>query len=381
MLKLITPKEAHTIMNYNLSQNQDKEEKKVSIFVSLKKLIGLIGKERRNFIMAFGAIVINAILSLLGPYLVGHTIDTYIQTKQYNGVLLFSGIILCLYIVAFFVNYSQMLMMGGIGQRMLYSLRNALFNKLQELPVDFFNQNKVGDLISRINNDTDKVNQFFSQSLMQFIGSIITMIGAGIFLLSINLWVGLAALTPAIIVWVITKILSPWVKKRNAESMKSTGFLSAEIQESLANFKVIIAFDRSDYFRKRFEIANKQNYTNSIKSGIANNVFTPIYTLAANLGQLIVLAFGIFLILKGYFTIMLADWQLGQVFQLGNANWTQWRAGDCITWEWQDIPHATCNMGWWDRPMLQITGCTTPATQQVLDNAGPDQIFDLSMFK
>jgi hypothetical protein len=81
------------------------------------------------------------------------------------------------------------------------------------------------------------------------------------------------------------------------------------------------------------------------------------------------------------FTIMLADWQLGQVFQLGNANWTQWRAGDCITWEWQDIPHATCNMGWWDRPMLQITGCTTPMTQQILDNAGPNQIFDLSVFK
>jgi ATP-binding cassette subfamily B protein len=62
-----------------------------------------------------------------------------------------------------------------------------VFNKLQELPVDFFNQNKAGDLISRINNDTDKVNQFFSQSLMQFIGSTITMTGAGIILLCINL--------------------------------------------------------------------------------------------------------------------------------------------------------------------------------------------------
>ena len=105
-----------------------------------------------------------------------------------------------------------MRMMGGIGQRMLYSLRNAVFNKLQELPVDFFNQNKAGDLISRINNDTDKVNQFFSQSLMQFIGSIITMTGAGIILLLINLPLGLAALSPALIVWIFTKFTSPWVK-------------------------------------------------------------------------------------------------------------------------------------------------------------------------
>ena len=59
--------------------------------------------------------------------------------------------------------------MGGVGQRMLFTLRNSIFNKLQLLPVGFFNQNKAGDLISRVNNDTDKINQFFSQSLMQFI--------------------------------------------------------------------------------------------------------------------------------------------------------------------------------------------------------------------
>jgi len=196
-----------------------------------------------------------------------------------------------------------MRMMGGIGQRMLYSLRNAVFNKLQELPVDFFNQNKAGDLISRINNDTDKVNQFFSQSLMQFIGSIFTMTGAGIILLCINLPLGMAALFPALIVWIFTKIISPWVKQRNAASIKSTGSLSAEIQESLENFKVIVAFNRRDYFRKRFEEVNQDNYTKSVKAGIANNVLSPVYTLAANLGQLIVLALGIFLIVRGHFSV------------------------------------------------------------------------------
>jgi ATP-binding cassette, subfamily B, bacterial len=290
-------------MNYNLNQPSDKKEQKVSNLASLRKLITLIGEERRNLTIASGAIFLNAGLSLLGPYLIGYTIDTYIQTKQYHGVIVFAGILLLLYIVAFLVNYTQMLMMGSIGQRMLYSLRNAVFNKLQELPVDFFNQNKAGDLISRINNDTDKVNQFFSQSLMQFIGSTITMTGAGIILLCINLPLGLAALSPALIVWIFTKIISPWVKRKNAASMKSTGSLSAEIQESLANFKVIIAFNRRDYFRKRFEEANQDNYSKSVKAGIANNVFAPVYTLAANLGQLIVLSLGIYLIMKGHFSI------------------------------------------------------------------------------
>lgn len=72
------------------------------------------------------------------------------------------------------------------------------------------------------------------------------------------------------------------------------------------------------------------------------------------------------------FAIMLSDWQLGQVFMLGNGLFHQWRAGDCITWEWQDIPHATCNMGWEDRPMLQITGYTTDRTKKVLANASKD---------
>ena len=290
-------------MNYNLNQASAKLQQKVSNLASLRKLITIIGEERRNLTIAFAAIFLNAGLSLLGPYLIGYTIDTYIQTKEYHGVLVFAGILLVVYIIAFIVNYTQMLMMGSIGQRMLYSLRNAVFNKLQELPVDFFNQNKAGDLISRINNDTDKVNQFFSQSLMQFIGSIFTMTGAGIILLIINLPLGLAALSPALIVWAFTKFSSPWVKRKNAASMKSTGYLSAEIQESLANFKVIIAFNRRDYFRKRFEEANRDNYSKSVQAGVANNVFTPVYTLAANFGQLIVLTFGIFLIVKGHFSL------------------------------------------------------------------------------
>ena len=95
-------------------------------------------------------------------------------------------------------------------------MRNAIFNKLQELPVAFFNANKAGDLISRVNNDTDKLNSFFSQSLMQFIGSIVTMVGAGIFLLIINIKLGAAALIPAVIIFLFTRIVSPWIKQKNA---------------------------------------------------------------------------------------------------------------------------------------------------------------------
>ena len=103
----------------------------------------------------------------------------------------------------------------------------------------------------------------------------------------------------------ITTVLPspPWIKRKNAASLKSIGILSAEIQESLANFKVIVAFNRRDYFRKRFQEVNQDNYKKSVQAGIAGNILTPVYSFASNLGKLIVLALGIWLIIKGYFTV------------------------------------------------------------------------------
>ncbi|MFN8208259.1 MAG: ABC transporter ATP-binding protein [Bacteroidales bacterium] len=289
-------------MNYNLHSEEPQGKKKPGLS-ALKTLFFLLKGETQFLWVAFLFILLNSFLSLFGPYFIAHTIDTYVKVKDYQGILRNTLILLVIYGVAFGANYMQMRVMGGIGQRMLFSLRNSVFNKIQSLPVDFFNQNKAGDLISRINNDTDKLNQFFSQSLMQFIGSIFTMVGSGIFLLTLNIRLGLAALLPALLILIFTRIISPWLKSTNARNLKSTGGLSAEVQESLNNFKVIIAFDRRDYFRKRFDEANQENYRTAVIAGIANNLLTPVYSLAANMGQLIVLGYGIWLITENLFTL------------------------------------------------------------------------------
>ncbi len=165
-------------MNYNLNQDNQTQEK-TSTVAALKKLLHLISGEHKTLWLALIAILINSSLLLLGPLIIGYTIDHYVRTKDFGGVLRFSALLFCMYLVTLVTGYFQTKLMGGVGQRMLYILRNAIFNKIQELPVAFFNQNKAGDLISRVNNDTDKLNQFFSQSLMQFIGSTVTMVGAG----------------------------------------------------------------------------------------------------------------------------------------------------------------------------------------------------------
>ncbi|WP_183568233.1 ABC transporter ATP-binding protein [Mucilaginibacter sp. SP1R1] len=289
-------------MNYDLNK-LNQAQQKTSTLAGLKKLLQLIAHEKRTLILALIAILTNSTLNLLGPLIIGHTIDKYVQHKDFSGVIHNAIILLCMFLVALFTSYKQTTLMGGVGQRMLFTLRNSIFNKLQQLPVGFFNQNKAGDLISRVNNDTDKLNQFFSQSLMQFIGNISTMVGAGIFLLLIHIELGAAALAPALVILVLTIVLSPWIKRKNALNLKSTGGMSAEIQESLNNFKVIIAFNRRDYFRKRFDIANRENYKTAIGAGLANNIFVPVYGLFASIAQLIVLAFGIYLITIGQFSI------------------------------------------------------------------------------
>ena len=290
-------------MNYDLNQTTGPKKEKNATYNALRKLLSLIDDERQTLVLAFLAILINASLTLVAPVLIGRTIDNYIQTKQFDGVLRNAGFLLIIYVVAFGTNYGQTLLMGGVGQRTLFKLRNAVFTKLQALPVAFFNQNKAGDLISRINNDTDKLNQFFSQSLMQFVGSIFTMTGAGLFLVFLDLPLGAAALSPTVLILIFTSVTSAWVKQKNAVSLKNVGYLSAEIQESLDNFKVVVAFNRRDYFRKRFDEVNQQNYRTAIGAGLANNVFLPVYSMAGNLGQLVVLTFGIYLILTGNFTV------------------------------------------------------------------------------
>jgi len=259
--------------------------------------------EKRTVAIAVGAMLTSSVCGLLGPVIIGRAVDNDVRRGDFVGVLRWAAILLAIYLVGLVASYLQTQEMGRVGRQVLYKLRNAIFTKLQQLPVDFFNQNKAGDLISRINTDTDKLNVFFAQSLMQFASNLFFMTGAAIFILTLKVSLGLVALAPALGVLIVTQLLSAWVKHKNLASLQSLGGMSAEIQESLSNFRVIVAFNRLDYFRQKFNAANEQTYSASVGAGLANNVFQPIYGLAYNLAQVAVLAYGVVLITEGQFTI------------------------------------------------------------------------------
>lgn len=297
-----TTKSTPETARYTLSTAQGPRQKR-SLRESSAKFLPLFATEKAPFIAAMVAIVVSSLATLFAPVFIVRAIDNDIRPKNAHGLLISSLIVLAIYAAGAIASYIQVRTMGGVGRRVLFHLRNALFLKLQDLPVAFFNQNKAGDLISRLNNDTDKLNQFVAQSLMQFVGSTFLITGAGIFLISLNFKLGLAALMPAFAVLLLTRGTSSWIKSRNLVSLQALGGMSSEVQESLNNFKVIVAFNRLDYFRWKFNNANEKNFAASVSAGYANNIFMPLYGLASQMAQLLVVVYGIWLIQAGQTTV------------------------------------------------------------------------------
>ena len=288
------------MINYTLTNRKDAGNKaKKSPMVLLRQFFVFLDGQRATLFITFFIIILNSAANIAGPFVLGYAIDTYITNKDIVGIGYFSLILAGVYAIVFLTNYLQTIRMGRFGQELLYKLRNHLFEKIQSLPLAFFNQNKLGDLISRVNNDTDKLNQFFSQSLIQFVGNIFTIFGIGVFIIIINWKLGLVTLATAFGLFIVSYVMSPWVNRKNRSSLQSLGGLSAEISEALTNFKVIVSFDRRDYFKESFEKANQENYHKSIGSGIANTISSPLYDYAGNIAQALVLVYGIHLIMSG----------------------------------------------------------------------------------
>jgi len=286
-------------MDYELKPSTQE----TSFAAAKESLVPLLRDEKKNLAIALLCVLISSAANLLSPVIIAKVIDTAIASHNFGSVMRYAALLLGVYVIGVISQYVQTIRMGTVGRGVLFKLRSQLFEKLASLPIAFFNQNRAGDLISRINNDTDKLNQFFSQALMQFFGNFFIILGAGVLLLSLNLKLGLVALVPALGVFIITRLASGWVKRTSRAGLESLGSMSGEIQESLANFKVIVAFNRVDYFRQKFGEANAANYRASVRSDIAAGVFTPLYTLASSAAQLAVLGFGIWLALHGQLTI------------------------------------------------------------------------------
>ncbi len=285
--------------NYNL--NAIKTE--TTVLKSLQESRQFLTGEWWKLNTALVAIILNSAATVATPFLISLAIDQYIATNDLSGLNLILIILGSMYIITAIVSYLQTRLVGQVSQRFLYRLREKLFSHMQELPISFFQANSGGDIIARINNDTEKLNNFLGGSIFQFVSSLFTFLGIGIFIFFLNWQLSLVVWSGVIFVLLCNSLLSNQVKIRNQSSLTISGEMSGFIDENLNNFKALVAFNKSKYLNDSFATKNQAVYSQAIWAQVLNGFFNPLYSFAGNIAQIAVLAFGLYLLSQGQLTL------------------------------------------------------------------------------
>ncbi|MGA1050439.1 MAG: ABC transporter transmembrane domain-containing protein, partial [Minisyncoccia bacterium] len=285
---------------YKLSQTHNNTP---SFEESLATILPLFAGETKNLIMIIITVLINIGTGVVTPYIIARAIDGPIANRDTQTLALMSLGLVILYIISAIAAYGQARIMGYVSQRVLFRLRAKVFSSLQSLPIDFFNRNKAGDLISRINNDTNKINQFLSEGVLRFTSLFFSLIGIAGMMLYLNWQLASIVFILTAIILIITRIATPYIEGVNKVGLENQGSLSSEVQEGLLNFNAIVAFQIQDYYRANFNKISESVYKTKIQTNILNDNIAPLYTFVANLAQIILLAVGVWFILSGSITI------------------------------------------------------------------------------
>ncbi|HEU5091026.1 MAG TPA: ABC transporter ATP-binding protein, partial [Roseiflexaceae bacterium] len=242
--------------------------------------------------------VISAAAQALGPMLIGYTIDAAIE--QGNGARL-NTLMMALFVVYVFGAFATRLQfkrMGEIGQRVLAHLRSEIFRSIQRLSLSFFDRQPAGDLMSRLTNDTDVLNQLMGQGLVQVLGSLFGLVGILVAMLGLEWRLALLSFTTIPVMLLLTRLFSQTARRRFRRTRESLGDVSAEIQEEIAGVRVAQAFSRTAVNQERFQQRNAANRDANVSATAVTSAFTPTIDLLATIATAIVAGYGGYLVLN-----------------------------------------------------------------------------------
>lgn len=232
----------------NRTQNPTKKKKRArDTKGTLLNIWKLIDEKRIQLIIVILMIICSSILSLVGPFLIGHIIDTKIIPKELNGLPQYIILLAIVYIMLSVTSYIGSFMMVSIAQRTVYLLRNQLFKHFQTLPVAYYDQKQHGELMSRMQNDIENVSQVLNSSFIQFTSSVVTLIGT----LSIMLYLSPLLTLLTVIIIPIMFISLRWITARTsvlyALRQKQFGIMNGYIEEIVNGQTVVKAFSQEKY--------------------------------------------------------------------------------------------------------------------------------------
>ncbi|CAM4227514.1 ABC transporter ATP-binding protein [Lacicoccus alkaliphilus] len=238
----------------DLGRRKKKEDQRANDFWgTLVRLWQFMRGERRLLYFIIFVVMITSLLTIVGPFMIGYTVDNYLVVQQFDGLITLLMFIFFIYVLSAGTQYLASFLMVGLAQRTIYNLRVRLFSHMQQLSVRFFDKRQHGELMSRMTNDIETLSQTMNSSFIQFTTSIVTLIATVSVMLYLSPLLTLLTMTivPLLVFGVafVTRRTGPLYKQRQ----RRTGELNGYIEEVISGQEIVKVFSQEERTINDFE--------------------------------------------------------------------------------------------------------------------------------
>lgn len=258
----------------------------------MKRLLSYAKPYTFHIIISIFAILIVTVANLLRPYLVKVAIDSYINSSlpkemAINGVLRIGIIYLAIIFIAFIINYGQIYLVQYTGQKIIFNLRQQIFEHIQGMSLSFFDKNPVGRLVTRVTNDTDTLNEMYTSVIVNLFNDIFIISGIIIAMLSINVKLALISLSTSPMIILGMYIYKKLAKQAYRLVRLKLARINAFLSEHISGMKIVQMFVMENKKYEDFKNINMEYYNANMKQLKVFAVFRPsmdlIYSLTLSL--------------------------------------------------------------------------------------------------
>jgi ATP-binding cassette, subfamily B, multidrug efflux pump len=254
-------------------------------------------------ILALGLVTISAATQGLSPYLIGRAIDGFISKGNAIGLAQIMLVLMVVSVVGMIATRYQIIVTNKVAQNLLAELRREVFVKIQSLSLQFLESKQAGEIMSRLVNDIEALNSFFTQALSQMVGSIFSLVGLIVAMLIIDWQLALAVLVMVPVLLLITNWFSNLARSAFRKTRTTIGDVSANLEEELSGVKVAQAFNRTDANVRRFASVNAANRDANVNAMAVTSAYSPAMDVLSTIDMALVAAFGGFLVISGRLSV------------------------------------------------------------------------------
>lgn len=266
---------------------------------SFRRLLAYLVQYKGQLIVSGLLVVAASLLNLVGPWLQGVAIDDYIATRDRDGLLLIVGALVLTYLLAWFAGLVYGRSVAAIAQRVMARLRQDVFRRMQTLSMRFFDRNRTGDLMSRVTNDVDAVDQLLSQNLLSIAVSTVQITSLLVIMFVLDWRMTFAALIPVPFVLFLVSRIAGMSRPAFVDYQRSIGSLNSVAQERLGGQRAVISLDRQGVAREEFATANESTRAKGIRAQTLTVLMMPLMFGLGSLSTVSVVAVGAWLAVSG----------------------------------------------------------------------------------